>query len=79
MTVLWMSRNPGERHAGVDFFRLAARVDGGPHATLRSRKSRRVVSTYNHYRCVLQKHYAEADAHTEHIDVDQERSRRHAR
>jgi hypothetical protein len=79
MTILWMSRSPADRHASVDFFCLASRVDGSRHATPHSQKSRRAASTYNHCRCGLQQHDAEAGAHTEHIDADQERSRRHAR
>jgi hypothetical protein len=79
MTVFWTSGNPGERRASVDFFPLASRVEGGLHATLRSQKARRAGSTYNNYRFGLKQHYAEACTHTEHIDADQERSRRHAR
>lgn len=55
MLVLWMRRNPGERHVSVDFF---LSVDGDLHATLRSQNSRRAASTYNHYRCGLQQDYA---------------------
>jgi hypothetical protein len=79
MTVLRMGRSSGERHASVDFFRLALRVDGGLNAMLRLQKSRPAGSTPNHYRRGLKRRYAEAGTHTEHIDADQERSRRHAR
>jgi hypothetical protein len=48
MTVLRLSRNPDESNSSTDFFRLAARVNGGLTRTQRAQKSRRTTSIYKH-------------------------------
>lgn len=79
MTILWMSMNTGERHSSLHCFRFAARADGGLHARAVLPEVATRSLELQPLRCVLKQHYTEADTHTERVDADQERSRRHAR